>query len=254
MLEASMLKIGSAGREVRLWQWFLVGQGFLDKADGSFGPDTRDATIEFQKASNLEADGEVGKNTLNAAAAAGYGPPSAKPILSIKKVLSYADKQKLFGPLICEANPQPGNPEGIRITNNWIKNLQKVEIPQLAGISGAPNDRKVLFHSKGASRLAQLWAKWEADGLLPLVMSWDGAWAPRYIRGSRTVLSSHAFAVAFDINARWNSLGVIPPASGKAGSVRDLVASADESGFFWGGAWASIGRPDGMHFELAGAE
>ena len=68
------------------------------------------------------------------------------------------------------------------------------------------------------------------------------------VRGSRQTLSNHAFGSAFDINAAWNGLGVIPPLVGQKGSVRELVALANENGFYWGGHFP---RRDGMHFEIA---
>ena len=86
------------------------------------------------------------------------------------------------------------------------------------------------------------------EGLLEGVLSFDGAYNPRFMRGSREVLSAHAFGVAFDINARWNRVGTIPEPAGEKGSVRELVALANEFGFFWGGHFKR--RPDGMHFEL----
>lgn len=247
-----MLKIGATGPDVVKWQTFLVGQSLLEDADGSFGPETEAATVRFQQASGLDGDGAVGDLTLAAAGTLGYDQFDQEPRVVRVKAVSYADKQSAFGPLAFVPASLPGNPEAIKITNNWAKNLKKVSIPQLAGIGGAPKDCAVLFHSKGADKLAALWARWEADGLLPLIKTWDGAWAPRFIRGSKSVLSSHAFATAFDINARWNPLGVLPPSSDKPGSVRDLVGAANELGFFWGGDFP--GRPDGMHFELGAEE
>jgi hypothetical protein len=243
-----MIEIGSSGQSVRRWQLFLVGQKLAPGVvDGSFGAKTRNATIEFQKKHGLNSDGVVGPQTLQAATKLGYGETGAVQPSSIK-ALTYMDKQRFFGPLAYTAAPSSRDPEAIKITNLWTKKLKKVKIPQLAGVSGAPKDCAVLFHEKGADKLAQLWQKWEDDGLLPLVLSWGGAWVPRFVRGSKTYLSSHAFATAFDINVQWNPLGVYPPVSGARGSVRDLVPAADELGFFWGGNFPK--RPDGMHFEL----
>ena len=96
--------------------------------------------------------------------------------------------------------------------------------------------------------MVQLWKDWEAADLLHLVLTWEGSFVPRFVRGSRTTLSNHAFGSAFDINAPWNGLGIVPPLVGQKGSVRELVLLAHKYGFYWGG---HFNRKDGMHFEVA---
>ena len=59
-----LVKRGSVGRAVMVWQT-IVGV----EADGEFGPNTHNATVQFQKANGLEQDGEVGPKTW----AAGLG-------------------------------------------------------------------------------------------------------------------------------------------------------------------------------------
>ena len=81
-----------------------------------------------------------------------------------------------------------------------------------------------------------------------LILTYAGSFVPRFIRGSLSNLSQHAFGSAFDINARWNAFGATPAALGSKGTVRPLVAIANQLGFYWGGHFA---RRDGMHFEIA---
>jgi len=170
-------------------------------------------------------------------------PPSFKP-------LSSHARGDLFGVFSYVAAPTNWNPEGIRITDNWAQtNLAQVEIPQLVGVSGAPKDGVVTFHKAAADQLKALWQAWEDAGLKDLVLNWAGSYAPRFIRGSRTYLSNHAWATAFDINVPWNGLGAQPALVGQKGSVRKLAPIAAEHGFYWGG-WYN-GRKDGMHFEVA---
>lgn len=58
-------KIGSTGKEVSDIQKRLKEWGYYNGAvDGIFGTATRNAVIKFQKANGLEADGIVGKKTL----------------------------------------------------------------------------------------------------------------------------------------------------------------------------------------------
>ncbi len=85
--------------------------------------------------------------------------------------------------------------------------------------------------------------------MLDQVLTFDGSFVPRLIRGSKASLSCHAFGTAFDINAAFNPLNQMPPLAGRPGSVRDLVQIANKHGFFWGGHFRT--RLDGMHFEVA---
>lgn len=163
---------------------------------------------------------------------------------------STAARQQTFGAFQYVAAPVRGNAESIRITDGWQQqNIVPVTIPQLIGVRGAPRNGVILFHRMAAQQLAAMWAAWEAAGLLDRVIMWAGSFVPRFIRGSRTELSNHAFGTAFDINVEWNGLGVRPALVGERGSVRELVPIAHEHGFYWGGHFS--GRPDGMHFEVA---
>jgi len=92
-----------------------------------------------------------------------------------------------------------------------------------------------------------LFDDWQSANLTEKILSWGGSWVPRFVRGSRTSLSNHAWGTAFDINHQWNGLGIRPTLRDEKGSVRDLVEIAYQNGFYWGGWFKS--RPDGMHFE-----
>jgi peptidoglycan hydrolase-like protein with peptidoglycan-binding domain len=253
-----VLRQGSSGPEVTSWQNFLIGQGYYwGKADGSFGPKTIDSTQKFQRTHRLTADGVVARLTWAKAIELGYGdlkddgdmgadwPP--RPDLLIP---TQAVRERMFGKFKFEPAPIPGNPEKIKILDNWFKdNMAEFEIPQLKGVKGAPADGKVWFHKKVGPKAQTLFAAWERSNLMHLVLTWDGSYASRFIRGSRTTLSAHSHGSAFDINAKWNALGVSPPLVGQEGSVRKLVPLANQQGWFFGGHMKS--RPDGMHFEVA---
>ena len=120
-------------------------------------------------------------------------------------------------------------------------------IPQLIGIPGAPKSGNVYFHNAAGPSFQKLFQKWEDDGLMKFVLSWGGSFMPRFVRGSRTYLSNHAYGTAFDINSIYNPLGSTPVPEGTKGSVKPLLAACEELGIFWGG---NFDRPDGMHFEL----
>jgi D-alanyl-D-alanine carboxypeptidase/Putative peptidoglycan binding domain len=253
------LCFGSKGPDVKRWQNFLIGAGFLrDEADGTFGKNTDAATKAFQKAHGLRIDGVVGNRTLARAMEAGYSAIDMTPVAEESREfpprpafapMSGSARERHFGTIDYVAAPTRSNPEAIRITNGWSSHVITVPVPQLIGIPGAPASGKVKIHRAIAPQFVGLWKAWEDRGLLNLVLGFAGTWVPRFIRGSRTTLSAHAWATAFDINVPWNGLGVVPAARGTRGSVRELVPTANEFGFYWGGHFEK--RPDGMHFEVA---
>lgn len=259
------LRLGDTGPDVTLWENFLLGQGYYwTEVDGVFDEDLKQSTIDFQRGYNLKADGSVGPLTYGVALSLGFpgvqdssegeDSPNWPPKPSFAP-LSAVERERLFGKFAFKPAGVPGNAEAIVITDGWAsKNIAQVSIPQLKGIMGSPVSHTVPFHTKAAAQLGALWAAWEAAGLLPLVKTYAGSWVPRFVRGSRTYLSNHAWGTAFDINATWNGLGAVPALVGKTGSVRQLVQLANEHGFYWGGHWGypgGSGRPDGMHFEVA---
>ncbi len=251
-----VLKLGSQGDAVTCWQSFLRDLGLLAGApDGDFGEKTQRATQEFQKAHGLEVDGKVGPKTLAAAKEAGFlGIGFFPPKPAFRPVQTDARRKALFGELEFVAAPVPGNEEAIRITNDWKeKNIVPVKVPQLVGTKLGWCDKKckgtVYFHKLAAEPLKAMFRDWEAKGLLGRIVTFDGGFEPRLSRGSKTVLSPHAFGAAIDLNASWNALYHAPAPLGAKGSVLELVQIANAHGFYWGGHFSS--RKDGMHFELA---
>jgi D-alanyl-D-alanine carboxypeptidase/Putative peptidoglycan binding domain len=257
------IKIGSTGNDVKKWQYFLIGQGiYKGLITGNFDETLNVSTKEFQRISSLNPDGKVGNFTVGAAMLLGFGVVvdvevditsdnyPLKP--NFEPIASNSDKQNLFGIMKYKSNPlfdkdgKEINPENITITNNWDKtNIIKVKIPQLIPIKGTDT---VWFHKKAEKQLVKLWEDWEKNNLIHNILTWEGSYNPRFIRGSKTVLSNHAFGTAFDINYNWNKLGVVPALVGQKGCVRELVEIANKNGFYWGGHFS---RRDGMHFEIA---
>ena len=253
-----LLQRGATGYFVTQWQVFLRGQGYPLNSSETFDDDTVEATRQFQTKHGLEPDGIVGNRTLGKAMSlgleivefaetqAGYPPrPSFRPLVN------NAERQQVFGPLAFVPAPTRDNPERIRITNRWdASNIVDVVVPQLRGKEGANARGVVQFHRKVAEQLSALWKAFEDRGLLDLVLTYSGAYDPRFVRGKAAdqVLSNHAFGTAFDINYTWNKLGAEPATEGARGSVYKLVPVAHEFGFYWGGHFT---RRDGMHFEVA---
>jgi hypothetical protein len=155
MSNTRVLKKGSAGTDVELWQYFLIGQGFdPGPADGSFSDDTVTATKAFQLTHGLLADGIVGRATYGVAFALGFALEDEEPhgpgwpALPPFPPLGDGAREGLFGRFAYVAAPVPSNRERIRITDDWeSRNLVRVELPV----------GKKSFHRLGAAQLAALW-------------------------------------------------------------------------------------------------
>jgi hypothetical protein len=254
---------GLSGEDVQAWENFLVGinpaSGIV--VDGIFDDVVHHETIKFQIGAGLKGDGVVGSKTVGKAMSVGFNTlqddrvdenssawpakPSFGPITSAQRDLS-------FGKFAFTAAPTNGNPEAIKITDGWdTKNIIMVQVPQLKKL----NVSRMPFHKAAVPQLESLFAEWESAGLIEKIKSFGGSWVPRFVRGSRTHLSNHAWGTAFDINVQWNMLGSLPALKEQAGSVRELVQIANANGFYWGGHFydpaTGKGRADGMHFEIA---
>ncbi len=172
--------------------------------------------------------------------------------------LRMTEKIQEFGQFTYVDDPSHFDGDGIRVTNDWAtQNIISVPIPQLNGKTFAGhviNNGTINFHKQGAERLRNLWAAWENAGLLDRILTFEGGYAARYIRRSAgrspRPLSNHAWGTAFDINAAFNGFGSQPALVGQRGCVRELVAIANQNGFFWGGHFLT---KDGMHFEIGHA-
>jgi peptidoglycan hydrolase-like protein with peptidoglycan-binding domain len=255
------LRPGSQGDLVHAWQSFLLGQGFDPGGlDGNFGDKTVAATKAFQRQHGVSDDGIAGRETIMRAMQLGFelieepasdmSGSNFPPRPDFPPLLSTTARQAVFGRFDFVAEPRPDNRENIRILGTWERdNIINVPIPQLRAALGSRAPAGMRFHRLAAQQLKELWADWERANLLNRVVSFDGSFVPRFIRGSTTNLSNHAFGSAFDINADENPLGARPKLVGQRGSTRELVPLANKWGFYWGGHFG--GRPDGMHFEIA---
>lgn len=260
MKNLTVLRKGMKTELVGDWQAFLRSlKLYQSTIDNDFGKKTHDATILFQNKYKLHSDGVVGPNTWSKAISLGFhldiedentgtGSLNFPPKPDFPPLLSNTEREKLFGTITFKPKPTPQNPEGITITNNFESiNIVKVNLPQL-GIATNAKYTSMRFHKDCAYQLQEFFKELEKKNLLHHIKSYAGAYYPRFIRGSRSVLSNHSYGTAFDINVPWNGLGQTPALVGQPGSVRELVPIAHKWGFYWGGHFS---RPDGMHFEVA---
>jgi hypothetical protein len=269
LYDACMLKVlrpGTRHHDVEMWEEFLQGYGFCNtEVDRFFNDNSVDSTKLFQEEHGLDVDGWVGKNTWAKAIELGLDileddtterdGPNWPPPTDLQPVIGTQGRMAAWGKMTFKPAGTPGNPEGIAITNDWPeKSVVTANISQIDRIPGmqykgqlvGAGPKSVSIHNKVLDSFIELWQRWDDAGLLDNIITWAGTWNPRFIRGSRTSLSNHAFATAFDINAPWNGLRRVPALMGKKGCVRELVPIANELGWYWGGHFK---RKDGMHFE-----
>jgi hypothetical protein len=248
------MRLNDEGENIKALQQFLN-----IKSDGIFGKITEEAVKKWQQEKGLLVDGIIGPKTLDAMKKAGLKitdsatttptqnvPFPSKP--SFPPLTSKAERDKLFGKIEYVQNPSLENPEGIRITNGFeTNNIVRVDLPQLAKATNGKYTA-MRFHKDCAYQLRGFFQELEEKGLLDRILSYGGAYNARFIRGSKSVLSNHAYGTAFDINMVWNPLGKQPSKFDEKGCVYEIVPVAHKWGFYWGGHFT---RLDGMHFEIA---
>ncbi len=247
--------LNSSGLEVKHWANFLKKINLLTTDTTFFDDNLKMATIAFQSSNNLDSDGEVGPNTINAAKKLGFVDIFAvdfpsRPNFSI--IGNNEARRSVLGAFEFKPDPAGDSPEDIVILGDWEdKNIVTVVIPQLIPLT-YKNTGKARFHKYVVDNAMKLFADWEKEGFMNRITTWDGAHNARFARGSKSNLSAHSWGSAFDINAGENPLNKMPALLGQKGCVRELVEIANENGFFWGGHWST--PMDGMHFEWANVD
>jgi hypothetical protein len=254
-----VLRQGMSGDDIRRWQLYLIGQEYTPgPVDGVFNEQTAQAVGAFQKTHNLHSDGVIDNLTWATAMVHGFGitmdssrdesSSNWPPQPGFTPLNTNGAKIEVFGKFTYQPVPVSGCPEAIRVIDGWYaKNIVQTAIPQFKKNSNLPHS--IQFNHLAVNQLLTLWEAWEKAELLDTILSWDGSYDARFMRGSRVVLSGHAFGIAFEINSQFNRLGAQPALLGEKGSVRQLVSIANEHGFYWGGHCDN--RPEGSHFEIA---
>src|SRR5262245_32221515 len=135
--------------------------------------------------------------------------------------ITTSQRDRYYGPIQYIPSPTPDNPEGIHITNDFqAKNITREFFPLIGTAS---------IHKLAAPSLRQALTEIERDGLGRYVTSYAGGYYPRFVRGSRSNLSSHSYGTSIDINASSNGQGT------QGTQEQEMLAPYFErNGWYWG--------------------
>jgi len=221
-----ILKVGSKGRNVEEVQRALNKYYEKDDTfspltvDGIFGVITGTAVLRFQKDVGINMDGVVGPETRSYLDFQESEPNSIDPPKGYKEIID------VFG--------EP-----------WIKGwredyLTRISIPsELKHVNGFEKGYfwgNRLIEDKFKLVFATIA---ERPHLCEHLKTYNGCFNIRRKRGG-SKWSTHSWAIAIDLNAKWNPMGHKPQMH------HEIVAIFEKYGFYWGGRWK---RPDGMHFQ-----
>lgn len=154
-----------------------------------------------------------------------------------------AEIRELFG--------APHNPDAPRGSQHWNPDVLagEVRIPDelvtelYRPPSWAPTQRVNRFscHKLIEPVFLSVFTEIYRRGYWHLIEDFGGVHNYRAARNLQKI-STHAWAIAIDLNVKQNPLGARPK------MPPEIVGVFRDHGFKWGGPW---GRPDGMHFQYA---
>lgn len=139
----------------------------------------------------------------------------------------------------------------LSLPSSFTNKITRVYIPQLYNLPtyGARFSGNVMFYTPAHPQLKAAFQELENLELTHLLLTWDGSFVPRLMRGGSSSPSEHSFGCALDLNAQWNGFRQIGAAEGKKGSVIPLLPTFRKFGFECGADWKPANR-DSMHFQI----
>jgi len=255
------LRVGMQGADVEALQHFV--NNYLDPdigADGVFGSkETKPAVMKVQAIAMEKGldigedkpDGVVGKMTTAAFMQMGWEPVGYTQIE--EKVDENYAKPDYKALRQHERIAKFGTPGSIGEDGKFVldeKFRKEITSIDIADFVTLPKDfegsTKLFLHKKVKGQWKAILSEIEAQGLGKDLLTCGGSWAPRFVRGSRTTFSSHAFGTAIDFNVPWNYMRQTPARKGKKGYLGNIVAICKHYKVY-SGAW--FRRLDGMHLE-----
>ena len=131
------------------------------------------------------------------------------------------------------ARPDPARPGYLRIDPSWVHDhIVTATVPVLG---------KVTCNRALIPQLRDAMLAVRDRGLADTIKTYAGCYVPKFInRNPASLISHHAWGMAFDVNAATNPYGASPHQDPR------LVRVLEQHGFIWGGSFLV---PDGNHFE-----
>jgi len=209
------LRRGASGAYVKELQKALKAKGFNPgPIDGQFGPKTEAAVKAFQRANHLAVDGIVGPKTWGKLHAAGAASGSSGTSSS---------------------GSRPPVPHGrAAIERVFGQHGSSHQVTTTLPIGPGGRNVRVTLHEKLVPVMKAMLQEAKEKDLLKYIHTFDGMYNNR-LKRSGSSWSTHAWGIAFDINASEGSSGRVNP---------KLVALFEKYGFYWGGHFG-----DAMHFQ-----
>ena len=167
------------------------------------------------------------------------------------KPLSEADKVRTFGAIEYTSKDNGA----VEITNDFERNIVRIHppffpLPTSWDANIQPSSMRV--HVKARNSFQRVFYLIVKHGLSGYMRTYDGAQTARHMGWNPSrPLSSHAWGIAVDFNARQNGYGKEPAKEDEHGTLLPVLPYFEAEGFAWGGHFKPAKYYDGMHFELA---
>jgi peptidoglycan hydrolase-like protein with peptidoglycan-binding domain len=245
-----IIKRGSKGLAVQLWQNFLLMNGYsIGLADGNFGRNTEIGTKDFQKKKGLKTDGVVGPKTWS------FVPQNFKPILVNENTKSNNASDDIKPNDSKIIWPKQDYNSMVNFYGAPGENQIRLEIPYKLKLAWEPNTELSSFtcHKKVANSIYLIFEKTlKSYGIREIqklkLDIFGGCLNVRRVRGGSS-WSIHSWGAAIDLDPNRNQL--------KWGRDKATFAQK-EYDEFWkiveNEGWVSLGRSrnyDWMHFQAA---
>jgi len=240
-----LLRKGDSGDAVVQLQTNLYQLGYAVTIDGFFGPDTSAVVSLFQRDHNLNADCIVGPKTQAAIRKALKHVDESENVddadqYIVKHPPSYAQLFDVFDDFRV-----PGWQEAYLVKCDLSFATKRLAHVKIGWADKPAFSHRTWFGFRCHKYVVPHMQK-AFEGIVfkeaeQALLTFDGCFNIRYMRSSAK-WSTHSWAIAIDLNARWNRFGHT-----QFNMDRRIVDAFESAGFTWGGRWHYL---DAMHFQF----